>query len=77
MNLFVTSLTLQLMGNSEEKKFDLSAKRSFLTYFHDEFFIYHSSLPTKLASCLQAMLACSGTLSYPARGNYKVYFGWT
>ena len=52
-------------------KADLNLKiikffHSCLNFFFFVFFSY--SLPTKSASCLQAMLACLGTLSYPDSG---------
>ena len=40
--------------------------RPLLSRFYGKFFIHIFPLPTKTASCLWAMLACSGTLSYPA-----------
>ena len=63
--LFISSFTWDLMGNSGKPNFDVLVKRSFLSYFYSKFFIHLSLLPTKIASCLRAMLACSGTLSYP------------
>ena len=69
---FLISLALQLFRNIEKPNFDIPMKRSFLLYFQSEFFIYLSLLPTKIASCLRAMLACSGTLSYPAERHSKV-----
>ena len=56
---------MKLMENSDKPNFDVQVKRLFLLYSRSKFFIYLSLLPTKLASCLRTMLACSGTLSYP------------
>ena len=63
MNLFVMS---HLIKDSEKPILDVPVKISFLTDFHNQLFVYRFYLPTKIVSCLREMLACSGTLSYPA-----------